>query len=37
MADLLARHGPELPGSIVTIRGEHIRDSERLLLARFLS
>jgi predicted nuclease of predicted toxin-antitoxin system len=27
MADLLARHGPELPGSIVTIRGGRIRIS----------
>jgi len=27
MADLLARHGPELPGSIVTIRGGRIRMS----------
>ncbi len=25
MADLLDRHGPELPGSIVTIRGGRIR------------
>jgi predicted nuclease of predicted toxin-antitoxin system len=27
MADLLDRHGPELPGSIVTIRGGRIRIS----------
>jgi predicted nuclease of predicted toxin-antitoxin system len=27
MADLLGRHGPELPGSIVTIRGGRIRIS----------
>jgi predicted nuclease of predicted toxin-antitoxin system len=27
MADLLARHGPERPGSIVTIRGGRIRIS----------
>ena len=27
MADLLERHGPELPGSIVTIRGDRIRIS----------
>jgi predicted nuclease of predicted toxin-antitoxin system len=27
MADLLARHGPEPPGSIVTIRGGRIRIS----------
>ena len=27
MADLLARHGPELPGSIVTVRGGRIRIS----------
>jgi hypothetical protein len=27
MADLLERHGPELPGSIVTIRGGRIRIS----------
>jgi predicted nuclease of predicted toxin-antitoxin system len=25
MADLLARHGPDLPGSIVTVRGGRIR------------
>ena len=27
MADLLERHGPQLPGSIVTIRGDRIRIS----------
>ncbi len=27
MADLLVRHGPGLPGSIVTIRGDRIRIS----------
>jgi predicted nuclease of predicted toxin-antitoxin system len=30
MADLLARHGPELAGSIVTVRGERLRISRPL-------
>ena len=29
MAELMARHGPELPGSIVTVRGGRIRISRR--------
>ena len=29
MADLLKRHGPDLPGSIVTVRGGRIRIARR--------